>query len=201
MDPRRPLPVLAVAALCSVLATLLLVTSHPDDVPAPARAHGPSGSGVSQGPVGNRPAGAGAGGSRARRVLAGWDARRARAWAAADVRGLRALYLPGSRSGRGDARMLAEYAARGLRVRGLTTQVLALRVLRESPRMLDLVVTDRVAGGVVVGRGRRVRLPADRSTTRRVVLREVRGRWLVAEVRDQASAAASTASTSSSSKS
>lgn len=199
MDPRRLLPVLVVAALCSVLATLLLVVSRPDE--APARAAGGGGPGASQSATASERPDAGAGLGRPRRVLAGWDARRARAWGTADVGGLRALYLPGSRSGRRDARMLARYAARGLRVRGLTTQVLALRVLRESPRLLDLVVTDRVAGGEVVGRGRRVRLPSDRPTTRRVVLRAKDGEWLVAEVRDQASAAASTASTSSSSKS
>ena len=46
-----------------------------------------------------------------------------------------------------------------------------------------------------------VRLPADRSSTRRIDLVKVGRGWLVEEVRDQPSAAASTSRTSSSSKS
>lgn len=188
MDPRRLLPVLVVLAACSVLATAGLVLLRPEgaavgrDAQAPAPAAEPAG-------------------TTARSVLAGWDERRSRAWAAGDAAALRRLYVPGSRAGLGDVRMLRAYAARGLRVRGLGTQVLALRLVRETPRLLDLVVTDRVVGGVAVGGGRRVALPADRPSTRRLLLRRVGGRWLLDRVRDQASAAESTASMPSSSKS
>jgi hypothetical protein len=109
--------------------------------------------------------------------------------------------VPGSRSGAADVRLLRAYAGRGLRVEGLTTQVLALRVVVRSPRRLVLVVTDRVVGGSAVGGAAPVALPADRASTRRVVLVRQRGRWVVGEARDQASAAASTSRTSSSSKS
>ncbi|GIM63942.1 hypothetical protein Pve01_81890 [Planomonospora venezuelensis] len=63
------------------------------------------------------------------------------------------------------------------------------------------VVTDRVVGAEAVGAGEPVALPVARPSTRRVVLVRQDGSWLVAEVRDQDSAAASTSRTSSSSKS
>jgi hypothetical protein len=71
------------------------------------------------------------------------------------------------------------------------------------------VVTDRVVGAEAVGAGEPVALPVARPSTRRVVLIRLNenqdegddGRWLVAEVRDQDSAAVSTSRTSSSSKS
>jgi hypothetical protein len=63
-------------------------------------------------------------------------------------------------------------------------QVLAARVVRRGDGSLVLRVTDRVAGATAVGRGQRVRLPADSASSR--VLRLVRrhGRWLVASVRE-----------------
>ena len=88
---------------------------------------------------------------------------------------------------------------------GLRTQVLALDVVERSRGRLVLLVTDRVVGGRAVGGAAPVALPADRASTRRIVLvrpvRESGRAWLVAEARDQASAAASTSRTSSSSKS
>ena len=84
---------------------------------------------------------------------------------------------------------------------GLTTQVLALDVVARAPRRLVLDVTDRVVSGSAVGGPTPIALPADRASTRRVVLVRPGRRWLVAEARDQASAAASTSRTSSSSKS
>ena len=54
-------------------------------------------------------------------------------------------------------------------------------------------MTDRLAGGVAVGDGVRVRLPADRASTRLVTLVRAAGEWRVAEV--QAPAATRTAST------
>ena len=66
-------------------------------------------------------------------VLRHWDARRAAAWADADVRALRRLYVPGSGAGRADARLLEAYGARELVVRRLETQVFAVRVLERQP--------------------------------------------------------------------
>jgi hypothetical protein len=115
-------------------------------------------------------------------VLHAWDDRRAGAWAAGDVAGLRALYTPGSPAGRADAAMLRAWRARDLRVEGLAVQLLAVRVLAESDGRLRLRVTDRVAGGTAIGPGVRTVLPVDRATTRVVVLRVVAGEWRVALV-------------------
>jgi hypothetical protein len=127
-------------------------------------------------------------------VLREWDDRRSRAWAAGDPADLRALYAPGSRSGRHDSALLAAYADRGLRVAGLHVQVLALEVRERSPGELTFAVTDRTVGGVAVGVGTRLPLPADRPSTWLVSMVRVAGEWRVAEV--QASPAASTAATS-----
>lgn len=118
-------------------------------------------------------------------MLERWDARRAAAWAAGDVDRLRSLYAAGSRTGGADVRLLRHYLARGLRVEGLATQVLALDVVQDSPRRLVLDVTDRVVGGAAVGGARPVALPADRASTRRVVLVRSGEQWVVAEARDQ----------------
>ena len=194
MDPRRLLPVLTAVACALVVATLVVGHGRPDgtgrvdvrrpEAPAPASAR-----------AAGEPALAPAA------VLAAWDERRATAWARGDATALADLYVPGSRSGAADVGLLRAYARRGLRVEGLATQVLALRVVERSPRRLVLVVTDRVVGGSAVGGAAPVALPADRASTRRVVLVRQRGRWVVAEARDQDSAAASTSRTSSSSKS
>jgi hypothetical protein len=190
MDPRRLLPALTAVACALVVATLVVGHGRPDgtagaDVRPPEAAAGASA----------RPA------HGAAAVLAAWDERRADAWARGDATALADLYAPGSRSGAADVRLLQAYAGRGLRVEGLTTQVLGLRVVEQSPRRLVLVVTDRVVGGSAVGGAAPVALPADRASTRRVVLVRRRATWVVAEARDQESAAASTSRTSSSSKS
>lgn len=126
------------------------------------------------------------GGLSPRAVLRSWDERRAAAWAVADVRALRALYVDDSRTGRRDAQMLGEYAHRGLVVDGLLTQVLALEVVDRAPRRLRLRITDRVAGGVVRAvDGQEVgHLPVDRASTRVVTLRRVDHAWRMVEVRD-----------------
>jgi hypothetical protein len=115
-------------------------------------------------------------------VLRAWDARRSRAYAHADGAALADLYVAGSRTGAADLAVLRGYRARGLRVTGMRTQVLAARVLRESGKRLVLRVTD-VLVDAMAGDGRRARwaLPHDRPSTRRVVLVLVRGTWLVAE--------------------
>ena len=96
---------------------------------------------------------------------------------------------------------------------GVTTRralVLLTGSRRASPRLvwehrstdrLEVVLTDRVVGAQAVGSGAPVALPVGRPSTRRVVLVREGGTWLVAEVRGQDSAAASTSRTSSSSKS
>jgi hypothetical protein len=115
-------------------------------------------------------------------ALRTWDAGRARAWASGDVHALRSLYTPESAAGERDAAMLLRWSERGLRVEGMQTQVLAARVAERSPDRVVLVVTDRLARAVATGRGRRVVLPGDSATTRRVTLRLVGGVWRVASV-------------------
>lgn len=124
-------------------------------------------------------------------VLGAWDAARAEAWARGDPALLRRLYVPGSRAGERDRAMLRAWVARGLRVRGLSTQLLSVRSVRRTHASWTLVVTDRVAAGRVVVRGSlRGRgpgaprsLPAGAPSTRTVVLRRVEGGWRVASVR------------------
>lgn len=167
MDPRRLLPILLGVTLCALPGTAALVALRPDpSVPVPR-------------PVSSVPDGP-------RSVLAGWDARRAEAWAAGDVGALADLYVAGSRSGRADVRMLTSYVDRGLTVHGLRTQVLALEVLEASSRAVEVRVTDRVSGAraVVGGTATVIPLPDDRPSTRSVVLRLVEGEWLVDEVRE-----------------
>ena len=189
MDPRRLLPALAAVAAACLVATLVVTVARPGE-----RADGAS-----------RPAAAAKVPPGPAAILAAWDRERSSAWAEGDAEALRRLYADGSRTGTADLRLLRHYLDRGLTVEGLRTQVLALRVVARSTSRLVLVVTDRVVGGRAVGRGASspIALPADRASTRRIVL--VRGGegegWLVAEARDQASAAASTSRTSSSSKS
>ena len=133
-------------------------------------------------------------------VLRAWDGRRAAAWAAGDEDALAALYTDGSAAGRRDRAMLRRYVARGLRVRRLRMQVLAGSVRSREAGRIVLVVTDRLAHAVAVGRGVRLELPRDRASRRTVVLRRVAGEWRVARVRAQPSPAASTDLTSRSRK-
>lgn len=119
---------------------------------------------------------------RAAAVLRAWDKGRSRAYASGDVEGLARLYAPRSGAGRADVRLLRSYLDRGLRVTGLRVQVLSLQVLSHHRHRWTLRVTDRVAGGVAVGGGRRWSLPRDRASTSRVVLRRGAGGWRVAAV-------------------
>jgi hypothetical protein len=193
VDPRRLLPALTAAACALVVATLVVVLARPDPAPRPRAA------------VPATPASAGQPArSGAADVLAAWDERRSAAWAAGDAGALEELYADGSGAGAADVRLLRDYRRRGLRVEGMTTQVLALRVTHRSPDGLEVVVTDRVVGAEAVraaGSGAVVALPVGRPSTRRVVLVREGATWLVAEVRAQDSAVASTSRTSSSSKS
>ena len=195
VDPRRLLPALTAAACVLVVATLVVAVATPDPEPRPRRTS--PGAAPTAPPSAARPLRSGPSA-----VLAGWDQRRATAWAEGDGGALRRLYAAGSAAGAADVRLLRDYLRRGLRVEGMTTQVLTLRVAARSPgRRLELVVTDRVVGAEAVGSGARVALPVDRPSTRRVLLVKEHGRWLVAAVRDQDNAADSTSWTSSSSKS
>lgn len=114
-------------------------------------------------------------------ILHGWDRSRARAYADGDASALRRLYVEGSRTGRRDVAILKRYAQRGLRIRGLANQLLGVRTLHESQDRLVLEVTDRLVGGVAVGRGHRLALPGDQVSRRRVVLRLIDETWRVAE--------------------
>ena len=200
MDPRRLLPLLTALAGSCVLLTLAAALVRAGDSPAPDRGaeRAPAASQRPPGPAG---------------ILAAWDRRRASAWAAGDPRMLADLYVAGSRTAAADLRLLRHYRPRGLAVTDLATQVLRLQVVERSEARLVLVVTDRVVGGRAVVGGTAIALPADRASTRRIVLVRQDGAWLVAEARDQsgdqarnqardqARAAASTSRTSSSSKS
>jgi hypothetical protein len=116
------------------------------------------------------------------RVLRAWDARRSVAYAHADGAALADLYVAGSRTGAADRAVLRGYRDRGLRVTVMRTQVLAVRVLRESGRRLVLLVTDVLVDAVAGDRAwGRWALPHDRPSTRRVVLERDRGEGRVAE--------------------
>jgi hypothetical protein len=116
-------------------------------------------------------------------LLARWDARRARAYARGDVAALRALYVAGSAAGARDVTVLRSYLRRGLRVRGLRMQLLAVEVRAHRPERVRLRVTDRVLGATAVGRGWSHRLPADQPTSRSLILVRVDGAWRVGSAR------------------
>lgn len=114
-------------------------------------------------------------------VLHAWDDRRAEAWTAGDARALAALYVPGSTAGQHDVAMLRDWAARGMRVDGLRTQLIDVDVRGRTPHRLVLAVTDRVVGGVAVPG--ELALPRDRPSRHVATMRFVAGEWLVSRVR------------------
>ncbi len=116
-------------------------------------------------------------------VLTAWDAQRAEAWARGDPKLLATLYTRGSVAGRHDRAMLRAWASRGLAVRDLRTQLLAVHELRHTASTWTLLVTDRLVSGEAVGSGVRRPLPRDGASTRVVRLRLVAGEWRVAAVR------------------
>ena len=159
-----------VALLCALGVLLALVLPRPGDQPSPGRTV-TTVTGV-RGPD-----------VPAAEVLRAWDEQRAAAYAAGSVRRLRQLYVARSAAARSDVRVLRGYRSRGFAIERMRTQVLALRVVEQRPRRLRLEVTDRLAGGVAVGRGRRALLPRDQPDTRTVtLLRGVDGTWRVATV-------------------
>ncbi|HSE10392.1 MAG TPA: hypothetical protein VLB29_17145 [Nocardioidaceae bacterium] len=118
-------------------------------------------------------------------ILRTWDGARSRAFAAGDVHALRRLYVDGSAAGTADERLLWAYRVRGLRVEGMRMQLIAVDVLHHDGRRLRVRVTDRLTGAVAVGPRTRLRLPADRASTRVVELRRTGHDepWRVASVR------------------
>jgi hypothetical protein len=172
MDARRRLPV-AVLVASVVLGLLTGVTAVVVGVRGDRPPHAPRHRAVAR-VSGAEPFAVG--------VLRRWDVRRSRAYADTDAAALRALYVPGSRAGAADLTVLRGYRARDLRVTGMRTQVLGVRVVGRTPRRLTLVVTDVLAGAVATSAGRRWALPHDRPSTRRVVLMRYGRRWRVAEV-------------------
>lgn len=121
------------------------------------------------------------------RVLRHWDARRARAYAAADPGALRRLYVPGSAAGTRDVALLARYAARGLSVRGLVPQVHDVEVTRARRGVLAVRVTERFPGVRVVGERRRpgsaATAPAAGFQVRVLTMRQGATGWQVVAVR------------------
>ena len=162
--------------LTAVLMTAVVVTAGV--LASPVSGRGPSAArgaanDVTVAPVGEVQAAA---------VLRRWDAARARAWAAGDVRRLGALYTPGSVAGRRDRAMLQAWLRRGLVVSDLRPQVLALREVRHGDGRWVLEVTDRVSSGQAVGRGAARPQPRDAATTTTVTQRRLHGRWRVESV-------------------
>ncbi len=165
MSRSRPLLLALVAGLALLLGVVLLR--------GPGRAPVPASRQAADLPV-ERPA---------VELLRGWDEQRAAAWAAGSPRLLRDLYVADSAAGRSDVRLLRAYVARGYRVDGLRTQLLALRVLERRADRVRLDVTDRLAAAVAVGPRGRVVLPRDRAGRHRVTLvRGGDGAWRVAAV-------------------
>lgn len=114
-------------------------------------------------------------------VLHSWDARREAAWASSDPAALRALYAAASSAARSDVRLLRDYTRRGLVVRRIETQVLALDVLHADDRHLRVRIVDRVAGGDISGRP----LGTTRPKTRVVVFRRAGADWQVVSVTER----------------
>jgi hypothetical protein len=176
--------VLLGVVLLALVAGLAVTRGRAPDAPAAGRATAAARPAAAAAPADGSEA-------RALAVLRAWDRRRAAAWAVGSADRLLHLYLPGSGAGSADARLLRAYRARGARVVGMRTQVLALAVLDQAPGRLRLAVTDRLSGLRVVsatdpGGGRTgAWLPRDTATARVVTLvRSTRHGWQVAAVRE-----------------
>lgn len=117
--------------------------------------------------------------------LDGLDRARASAYARGEPAVLRSVYVAGSRALATDTATLRRYLADGLRVRDMRLEVSGVSVVRHSARTAVLVVTDRLAGyDVVDAVGRVVRHEPGRGPVRwRITLRDVEGRWLIADSR------------------
>lgn len=187
-DGRVPLvPTRTVLALTAVAvgATLMAVgagglLTGPE--PVAASAHQAAAVHVPDAPVApvTRPR---AGVRQAVRLLRAWDHARAGAYETSDDRRLAALYAPGADVREDDLALLAAYDARGVRVRSMRMQLLALEVLDSAPDRLRLLVTDRVQVSAS-GPDGPVGLRSDGPGTRVVVMvGEPGGTWRVSAVR------------------
>jgi hypothetical protein len=111
------------------------------------------------------------------------DRRRARAFALGDPRVLTTVYAPGSAVLAADSAALEAYTARGLTVGGATFRLLDVRGGRLAPDEVVLRVVDRLAPATARTRdGAGVRLPQDRPTVHRLVLRRGADGWRIAAV-------------------
>lgn len=115
-------------------------------------------------------------------VLRAWDTSRAQAYAAGDAAALSSLYVAGSTAGTTDVRLLRSYAGRGLRVEGMSMQILAVVVLARSRGRWRLQVTDRLFGAVAVSERARAVLPRDQASSHVVTMLLRAGVWKVASV-------------------
>lgn len=121
-------------------------------------------------------------------VLREWDEARSAAWADGDTHALGRLYVAGADAGERDVEMLRRYVNRGLRVEGLTTQLLEVSEVSRTEEEWVLEVTDRVHAGTVAGPGVRRALPRDRASRRRLTFAKVGDDWRVATVVEVADA-------------
>jgi hypothetical protein len=113
-------------------------------------------------------------------VLHRLDRARARAWRLGEPRLLRAVYTPRATALGADRQLLGDYARRGLRVRHVRLEFDRVRVVERRPVYVRLRVVDRLADATAVSStGRLLRLPRDRATRHRIVLRRVGGRWRI----------------------
>lgn len=117
-------------------------------------------------------------GSRALRILHGWDRRRARAWSHGSVPQLRALYGRSVPSGAADCAMLSAYRDRGLRVVGMRRQTLAVRQQHATGGELSVRVTDRLVSALAVGDGTREPLPGGAFETQTLTFRRTSRGWI-----------------------
>lgn len=181
---RRPRLLLCLLTVSCLVTAAVVVAGLVVEPPRERSATGEAGAAALEA-TGARPAPAPARPDvQAAAVLHAWDLRRARAWADGDVSGLRALYVPGAVVGERDAEMLRAWLHRGLRVRGMSTQLLQVDVRDRTHDRLVLAVTDRVSGVAQTSAGESAALPGDRPSRRVVVLLRAGGRWRVAAVRE-----------------
>ena len=180
----RRVLVLLVLAAAGVATGRLVVVLLDDAAPTAARTRPPASASVAAAAQPQVTADRGRSVRRASAVLHAWDARRSSAYARGDPAALRRLYVPGSRAGARDLRVLRAYVARGLVVRGVRTQLLSLEVLDARDGALRVGVTDRRVGGRAVGRSVRAPLPRDAPSSTVVELLRHSGGWRVGAVQD-----------------
>jgi hypothetical protein len=119
-----------------------------------------------------------------RAVLAGLDRRRAEAYADADPRPLRRVYVPDSPLLRADRALLRRYHRQGLRVVDMRMRLFDVRVQERRRDHVVLVVRERLGRAAVRGHGTRRRLPLDDVDDHVLTLRHVAGRgWRIASAR------------------